>query len=87
MSVHVFSVPSGVEVGVDVSGRAYTADTLHESAAMLCRGRLNQAYFTLLDHPISEFIYHQEIFLAVNERLRPKTENAPQAYGDDLDFE
>jgi hypothetical protein len=75
LSAHVwqnFSVgPSNPTFAYTIAGRTFTADTLYENAALLCAGKINPAYFELLEQQISEYWYHVEMFTSVLRKINP----------------
>jgi len=74
-------------VRLAVQGRSFSPVELYEIAANCAGGKATEGYFRMLDLQISEFFFHAEIIIRVNERSRPKKENGEGFYGGSLDWE
>lgn len=58
-----------------VQGRGFTARQLYKAVAYVCGGEASGEYLALLDLPISELIFHLEIFCEVGAEVRKKLDN------------
>lgn len=64
---------------VTVQGRSFEPRELYVMAAIASGGKFTTGYQDMLDLPISQFLFHLEVFNDVAERLNPK--QSPESLG------